>query len=843
MDGLDDVGKEFSRMEAKAAAMLKNQKELEKGIGKYAEALIAIRKTQNDILHIEEQKIKLEKELEEYKKSIRDKVLRWQKLEKSSSEKIRSSAKKNLAILQAEVDLRQKNAKLLGIKVEKEKESLNTLKKTIKESNKLKAIAKSTGGFLKAIGSGFGKLKSLGVFEMDKEIRNAARSIGVGAKQSKAFSLNLQKAGEDTVYMGVSTKKLAEMQKSYSEEVGRSTLLSQEGLKALADMEAGTGIDGFGVTMASSMDKFGASVKTSRDLVQETVDYAKDIGVNAAKAAEMTSKSLKLAQRFRFKGGAKGLAKMATEALKLRIDMDAMAGVADKVFRPEGAIKMAAELQTMGGAFAKMADPMQLMFKARNDFAGFSKDIAKASAEFVTFNKETGQFDVKGGAAMDRMREIGTMTGLGADKLQEMAVAQKRIDTIGAVAPVSFSDKDAELISGFATIQEGGGIEIQVDGMTKQVENLTKRDLKLLKSEKESLEKIAKQSRTAENTLDDIKTSFMQLLIPIAEALKKDFAEPLRDLVNDDDFKDSIRSFVTSVSNIVGTVTKFIIKNPFTSIGVAIAGTAAMWVAKGISLGTGFNLVASATGPGSMLGNMGKMAVSVFSSAAAAAAAGVVAGAVAGYSEYTENAEMGMSGGENFGRTAAKTTGAGLGAWGGATLGASIGAAGGPFAPVTVPLGFIVGGLIGGFGGAAVGEAAGDGIYGDENRNSASMRKPKSMRDPKSIPVQDAAIKLGSAQFDERDNFLLASTSKNQLNKSVETITKGSSNSDTVSEVNHKFEKIDINITLNAVGISDDMAKSIINNDSIARGLNTRINNIISSNWNGGISNPKGATV
>ena len=133
----------------------------------------------------------------------------------------------------------------------------------------------------------------------------------------------------------------------------------------------------------------------------------------------MLSKNLKFAQRYKFKGGVKGLAKMSSEALKLWLDLDGIAGLADKVFRPEGAIEMAAKLQTMGGAFAQMANPMELMFKARNDFAGFAKDIGKATSEFVEYNAEQGTFDIKGGLAADRMREIANMTGLGVDKLQD----------------------------------------------------------------------------------------------------------------------------------------------------------------------------------------------------------------------------------------------------------------------------------------------------------------------------------------------------------------------------------------------------------------------------------------
>ena len=820
--------------------MLKAQKELEKGMGAYVKAYKDIRDLTKEITEQNKNLKELENLRDKENKKEAKELLELEKKAEKLGDKILKKDLDRLNVLLLQKKARNEAVNNLEKEIRLLERGLDNTKKAVKESNKLKAIARTTGSFVKKWG--FDKLKTLGVFDMDREIRNAARSIGVGAKQSKAFSLNLQKAGENTVYMGVNTKKLAEMQQGYSEELGRAVVLSQDGLEALADIGAGTGVDGLGVKISGAMDKLGASVKTTRDLVQETVDYARDIGVNAAKAAEMTTSSLKLAQRFRFKGGAKGLAKMATEALKLRIDMDAMAGVADKVFRPEGAIQLAAELQTMGGAFAKMADPMQLMFKARNDMAGFSKDIAKASSEFVTFNKETGEFEVKGGAALDRMREIGNMTGLGAEKLQEMAVAQKRIETIGSVSPVSFSDEDDELISGLATIQKGGEIEIQVGEFTKNVKDLTQRDMKFLRAEKETLRQRAEEARTAEDTLLDIKTSFVQLLVPVAQALKEDFATPLKNLVNNKEFKDTIRSLVSGIANLVGGITKFVIENPITSLVTAVAGiglfSAVKWYAQGISLGLGFNTVASSMGPGTLLGGVSKIGTTLFGGglkSVGAIGTGVVAGGIAGYNEYRENKEMGMSGGENATRTIAKGAGAGLGGWGGAAAGAALGTA------ILPGIGTLVGGLIGGaigaFGGGALGEAVGDGIYGDERRGSTSMRKPRA----KSMSVQDGIVKLGTkVTFDDRDNFLLASTSKNQLNKSAETLVKNNGGGYGGSSVmTHKFEKMNISVTVNGVGVSDEMAKAIINSDAIIEGINEGISKKVSSNVNGGIENAR----
>ena len=133
-EGMDRVNDEFSKMEAKTAAMLKNQQELEKGIGNYATVLIQIRKTQNDILHIENQKKAAAKELSKYEADNLAKQKKWQEEAKNGNAAQRMAAKKNLANLDAEIQKRKEVVQLLGLKVDKEQEALDTLKQTVKDN-------------------------------------------------------------------------------------------------------------------------------------------------------------------------------------------------------------------------------------------------------------------------------------------------------------------------------------------------------------------------------------------------------------------------------------------------------------------------------------------------------------------------------------------------------------------------------------------------------------------------------------------------------------------------------------------------------------------------------------
>lgn len=65
--------------------------------------------------------------------------------------------------------------------------------------------------------------------------------------------------------LGANAKDLAGYQKDYSEQIGRATVLTDQGLEAMTEMAKGTTLGAEGaVRMASEMDNFGLSVMATR---------------------------------------------------------------------------------------------------------------------------------------------------------------------------------------------------------------------------------------------------------------------------------------------------------------------------------------------------------------------------------------------------------------------------------------------------------------------------------------------------------------------------------------------------------------------------------------------------
>lgn len=827
---------------------LEIMKQAEASVSGRVKLMLTLRKINKDLVNSKKQEKKILTIIAELEKD-------------GSDEALKELALAEAALVNA-VNYRKELEKSLAINKKAYRQSLLTI-----------SVLKSGGGLLKTWG--WDKLKKWGVFDIDKELRNAARTIGVSGKQYAGFAKNLSVSAAHTSTMGVNLKELAKMQADYSDGIGRATILTEQGNIAMAAMANGTGLGGqFAVEMAVAMDNFGAGAEASRDLVAETMNVAGEMGVSGSKAAKTLQKTLQMAQKYNFKGGVKSLAKMANSAVKLKLDMDGIAGVADKVFRPEGAIELAAQLKTMGGGFAKIADPMQLMFKARNDFEGFAKDIGKASAEFVDFNKESGKFEVKGGLARDRMREIANMTGISVEKLREMAIAQKRVEAIGSITPINFDDDANELISGLAEMGDDGEWKVNIGGVPKDVKKLKKEDLKRLKKEKESLEKRAKDNRTFTDTLDDMWGMLQQLLLPVAIALKTAFGEPLQafiDTLNSDgvtkritewtfklvevakDFgawaKESIPAIIQFGKDMwawikwggewLGTIAKTL--GPGGTLAVLIGGPmlfdAFKWALNGTIFGAaakvamgGLSAIGGGTGQlgGKAMGMrnagaMDKMGLSKTQKMGAnfkgglssklLKVGGLVAGLTSAYQQFGENKEAGMGTGENLVRSGTKGVGAGVGAWGGAAAGAAIGSA----VPVVGTLiGGLIGGALGAWGGGAAGEGLANAIGGEPDLNDGIVKfNPK-----------DKFLKVN-------DSTMIAGTNAGGNKDLAKAMTGGGSNKMTVTH-EHK----PIKMIFEFIGLSENTANELINNDRFVKSLNIKIKEATANVFSGGKPSP-----
>jgi len=608
--------------------------------------------------------------------------------------------------------------------IKNQKKVLDGALKEAKVKNLL--FAKGSASILKTftklpslVERGFGKIKGYGLFEMDKAMKTTALSIGLSDKRTESLRFNIKEAAKNTVMFGDGIAELSTYQANYSEELGRSVILSQKGLESISAIAKGTALGAEGAAkIAAEFEQQGLSAERTKDFVEEAVNNSVKMGLNASKILKNIQVNVKLLNKYNFKEGRKGLEKMAQTVAKLGVEMDFAAGMAEKLFDIEGAVEMSAQLQVLGGAWSQLSDPFRLMYMARNDMAGLTEEIGNAAMASAKFNSQNGQMEISA-LEMQRLRKIAEQTGL---QYEDLATAAKNAAKFTRLkTQISFAaDKDTkEFLSNTAQLDEKGRgyIEIMVDGKStkRYLNELNQTQINQLMQDKKTLEERAKQARTFDEAINNVSNRFKMALLPFVEKISEkggliDSLDGFIRKMSEEKWFEKIEEFAKYVGGIIETVGSFIIKNPIASLITYLSGwallKAATWYSYGVSLGMGFNTVTGGiNGIKGMATNFAK-----------------VAGPLLGIGVGTS---LGMASGKAISKFAGnKDTKAGdtAGLIGGLGLGAAGWAVGAALAPATGGLSLLIPALAA-LGGAYVGSTAGKSI-GDYAASDAIFSSP-----------------------------------------------------------------------------------------------------------------------
>jgi hypothetical protein len=438
---------------------------------------------------------------------------------------------KELKTMQKEINRLEKEGTVEAQKKAEElKKEYNQLlainKELVKQGGLLKATAnivdKQWGGVLSNILNKW--------FDFDEAVRKTAVNMGISAGRMSVMQDNIIKASMYAQSWGVSAQELAEAQGAYSDEVGRAVILTDEAYKSMARIGTQTGLGAQGVaTMAAQMDQFGIGAERSVSLIAELSSGAEAMGVNSGKVLKKFEQNLGLMNKLNFKSGVKGMMQMAKFSEKYKIDMNAVAGVADKVFRPEGAIEAAAQLQVLGGDLAALGDPFTLMYKARNSPEELAKSLTKAASASATFNAKTGEFDVNANE-LDRLREAANALGMDYNNLVEVAKQGAKIKKFEGMLGGGFTDEEKEFLTGIADAEGKVDMGFGPDGK-KQVKLLSELSSDEAKNLMEKRKLDDENQKNALSIRQEWENTMNQLAMTTWPLLKsvQDFVKPFLD--------------------------------------------------------------------------------------------------------------------------------------------------------------------------------------------------------------------------------------------------------------------------------------------------------------------------
>jgi hypothetical protein len=481
------------------------------------------------------------------------------KLMKALADEINNNERKIEELKQKQVGASEEQVKLLEAeinaleKINEENRQQYALYQGInKELSRKRALLKSINGsildgakalkdqFIPSLGEIFQKFLSI-----DHLAHQTANTLGFQGTKFELMANNLAVTREEFIQMGFEAESAYKAQSAMADATGRQVMLTKEASKAMAETARITGMEVEELAgMTGEMEAFGLGAQQSTSLILEMSKEASNMGLNSGQVIKKFQQNLGLLNKLNFKAGVKGLKEMAKFSEKFKIDMQDVAAVADKVFRPEGAIEAAAQLQVLGGDLAALGDPFQLMYKARNSPEELAKSITKAATASATFNEKTGEFEVNA-YELDRMREAAQALGMDYSKLVETAKQGAKVKKFEGLLGGKGLDKDTmDALTGAAQMGEKGAF-VTIEGSPKLLKDLSAEEAKAFVNQKKNQSELAQQAMSIQSNIDAIKN---EIIIKLVEIFEKN-----RDMIKS--IVVGIKDFVISTGKLIKDIT------------------------------------------------------------------------------------------------------------------------------------------------------------------------------------------------------------------------------------------------------------------------------------------------
>jgi len=420
-------------------------------------------------------------------------------------------------------DLSDEEEKILK-ELEKTQQNINV--ELTKEQKTRRALLGVLGYFNNQLKIGWQYL-----MQSDKIIKSTILSLGMSGTKAELMRTSFEQSAGFVARLGGSLEDIGTIMGGYADETGRARVLSADMVKDITAIGKGTGL---GIEQATKLgaqfELMGFDAKATMNYVQGVVDTSERMGVNTTKVLKNVNDNFKRLNTYTFQQGVKGFAQMAMYAEKFRIDISQALNAADIAKTLEGAIDLAANLQIMGGEFAK-TDPFQMLFLSRNDPAKFTEKIADMTKGVVSFRKVTDSAGKTvfekfiSPADRDRIAAVAKSLGMETGALTEMAERQAEIQRMRQqMGGMGLSDKEKELIEGAAIFnKETGRFEVQLAGQMKDITSLTKTQANAFTKEHILLEERAKSAQTFDEafkaTIAELKTALLPILKSVNSVL------------------------------------------------------------------------------------------------------------------------------------------------------------------------------------------------------------------------------------------------------------------------------------------------------------------------------------
>ena len=331
----------------------------------------------------------------------------------------------------------------------KERDIRNELNKTIKSSEKIVKVSKewkeNVDGIKKdykelssSIKKSFNIIKDTTEFwrKQDEQVTKMVATFGLTTEEFKKYRDASYKAGVELAYQyGKTQEDMVKLQQGYAEATGKNIVLTKDNYEAQFQLQQLMGEEN-SLAFTSGIEQFGVGINDARDRLYEIYKLNKTTGVSWSKTSKDLNNNLKLAQKYNFKGGLDNMMKMTVWANKMKINMQTIGSLADKISNPEGAIETAAKLQVLGGAFATMANPLQMLYESLDDVGGLAQRVEKMFDGMGRFDRDLGEVRIAG---PDRLRVKAAAEAMGMSYEEAMGIVNNKAKRTAVEQDVKFN--------------------------------------------------------------------------------------------------------------------------------------------------------------------------------------------------------------------------------------------------------------------------------------------------------------------------------------------------------------------------------------------------------------------
>ena len=287
-------------------------------------------------------------------------------------------------------------------------------------------------------------------------LRQMNAEMGLTGQFSKDFRDSLNDTIPELQKLGLGVTDVVESTKEMVENSGKFAFISSD-----SQVKAAQIATAFGMTMKElagsykSFEDVGIGAVGAAEAIGDAGKESLELGLQSQTTIKGLQDNVDKLNQFGFQKGIRGLEEMVRKSTEFRMSVDSVFQVADKVFSPEGALEMAANLQVVGGAMGALNNPLEMMYMATNNVEGLQDAIFKSTESLATFNNETGRFEVVG-VNLRKAKDMADATGISLSELTKGAIAgNERMQAMNDMSGIDVPEETKRFLTNISQMKDG----------------------------------------------------------------------------------------------------------------------------------------------------------------------------------------------------------------------------------------------------------------------------------------------------------------------------------------------------------------------------------------------------